>query len=397
MEKRDFLRLFKNFFSFSLLSWLAQSKAHAAWKKVGKTSGTAGTWQKIVNRNPRIAGMAMGNGYSLAFNSEGNVYGSGDPTDGRMGNNTGSTTYSTFVPALGVSNVVALASSFNHSLALKAGGTVFSTGRNDFGQLGNGTTTNRSTFAQVTGVSNIVAIAASFDASYALDASGNVWSCGNNSSGQLGNNSAAASAATFVQATGISNASAIGAARYFVASLRSDGYVYACGDNFYGNLGDNTTTSRSTFVQSIGVSNAVAIACSNTNMFAITAGGLVFGTGANTGGQLGTNNTAARSTFVQATGISNAIAISSAVLHCLALRSDGLVFGSGFSNMFMRSTFAQVLGVSNVIAISAGAADAFALRADGVLFAAGYNSSGNLATNDTSAYATFVQCTDISY
>ena len=47
--------------------------------------------------------------------------------------------------------VTAVSAGYQHSLALKEDGSVWATGWNGNGQLGDGTTTNRNTFVEVAG------------------------------------------------------------------------------------------------------------------------------------------------------------------------------------------------------------------------------------------------------
>ena len=47
------------------------------------------------------------------------------------------------------SDVVALAAGYRHSMVLKTDGSVWATGRNDEGQLGDGTTIQRDSFVEV--------------------------------------------------------------------------------------------------------------------------------------------------------------------------------------------------------------------------------------------------------
>lgn len=144
-----------------------------------------------------------------------------------------------------------------HVLALKEDGTVWAWGLNNVGQLGDGTTTNRATPVQVSGLSNIVAIAAGGYAhsagvigghSLALRADGTVWAWGLNNYGQLGDGTTT-NRSTPVQVSGLTDVVAIGAGGYHSVALKKDGTVWAWGYNGYGQLGDGTTTDRTTPVQ----------------------------------------------------------------------------------------------------------------------------------------------------
>ena len=88
-----------------------------------------------------------------------------------------------------VSKIVSVAAGYQHTVLLDANGNVWTSGANDFGQLGRETSSDRdSTFTQVTvgdGV-KIKAIAADGSHTVLLDENGNVWTAGSNYYGQLG-------------------------------------------------------------------------------------------------------------------------------------------------------------------------------------------------------------------
>jgi alpha-tubulin suppressor-like RCC1 family protein len=75
-----------------------------------------------------------------------------------------------------------------HVLQVKPDGTVWASGDNRFGQLGDGTTSTRSSGVQVVGLTNVVAVAAGEGHSLALRKDGILWAWGDNERGQLGNN-----------------------------------------------------------------------------------------------------------------------------------------------------------------------------------------------------------------
>jgi alpha-tubulin suppressor-like RCC1 family protein len=84
---------------------------------------------------------------------------------------------------------------FYHSLVLRDDGTVWAWGRNDSGQLGDGTTADKTTPVRVkvkdydgtlVPLSGVAALAGGSLHSLALDMDGTVWAWGSNQNGQLG-------------------------------------------------------------------------------------------------------------------------------------------------------------------------------------------------------------------
>src|SRR5262249_61858267 len=92
------------------------------------------------------------------------------------------------VPVLvgGVPNAVAVAGGGFHSMALQLDGSVYAWGRNDHGQVGDGSTTNRTTPVPVGGLSGVVALGAGESHSFAIKADGTVMAWGWNYMGKLG-------------------------------------------------------------------------------------------------------------------------------------------------------------------------------------------------------------------
>jgi hypothetical protein len=92
-------------------------------------------------------------------------------------------------PAQIATGVVQAAAGLQHSLFLKADGTLWTVGRGDSGQLGDGTVYNsgnlaRSTPAQV--ATNVVQISGGIRDSWFAKADGTLWAMGDNFAGQLG-------------------------------------------------------------------------------------------------------------------------------------------------------------------------------------------------------------------
>ena len=183
-----------------------------------------------------------------------------------------------------------------NTVIIKADGTVWTTGNNQKGQLGNGGTQNRNYFVS-SGISAI-AVAAGYAHIVVIKADNTVWSVGDNTYGQLGDGSTT-NRSTYVS-SGIS-ATAVACGNHVTLAIKSDNTVWGVGYNNLGQVGDGTTTNRSTFVNT-GMS-AIAVSGGTYHTAIIKTDNTVWAVGSNSKGQLGNNSFSNRSAFVSS-GIS---------------------------------------------------------------------------------------------
>lgn len=372
---------------------------------------------------PLVAGAGH---HSNALHTNGTVWSWGSGTSGRLGDGT------TIERNEPVQVILDDGSGFlediiymdvgghGHSLAIRSDGTVWAWGWNESGQLGDGTTTNRHGAVQVVGpdgtgyLTDIIAVTGGSYHSLALRADGTVWAWGRNNHGCLGDGTLDRRY-TPVQVLGedgvgfltdiiaISSGSSLMGAHNL--ALKSDGTVWAWGNNGMGRLGDGTTTERHTPVQVVGpggvgfLENIIRISCSgSSHNLAIRSDGTLWSWGGNNYGQLGDGTTVARHRPVQVVGPGGAgfftqvVDIEVSQTHCLAVRRDGSLWAWGYNNWGRlgdgtttdRHTPTRVLGpdgvgyMDEVISISSGAAHSLALREDGSVWAWGWNNYGQL-------------------
>jgi alpha-tubulin suppressor-like RCC1 family protein len=141
--------------------------------------------------------------------------------------------------------VRSIAAGGRHTCAVTIEGDVWCWGRNDEGQLGDGTTVSRGTpdYSQLGSEASAVSNGGNYTC--ALARAGGVQCWGDNSAGQLGN-SGAIEGSPLVAVAGLgSGVTAIAAGYYHSCAVTTDGGVKCWGLNDSGQLGDGTTTDRS--------------------------------------------------------------------------------------------------------------------------------------------------------
>jgi len=228
-------------------------------------------------------------------------------------------------PASAVSAPLASVSSVSAGLGFTCAvsdGGVKCWGKNDVGQLGNGSTTLSTYPVQVTGLtSGVSSVAAGKDFACAvmLDATVQCW--GSNASGQFGSGDTVSS--TVPVDIGISDVSAIAAGTNSTCFIVS-GAVQCAGANTNGRLGNSSTVSSSSPV-STGISNATSVAVGGDFACAVSSNAVKCW-GANTQGQLGIGNTTQKLTPTSITSLTSGVAeVAAGKQHACVRMSTGAV------------------------------------------------------------------------
>lgn len=334
--------------------------------------------------------LAAGENHSMALKADGTVWTWGDGYWSQIGD--GGTVGRTS-PVQVLSGAVAVAAGFHHSLVLKADGTVWAWGENSGGEVGDGTTTPRRSPVLVTGLTDVVALAGGLHNSYALKADGTVWAWGLNATGQIGDGTTT-TRLTPVQVVGLAGVKAIAAGHGFALALVSQGAqagtVWAWGANTTGQLGDGTTTTALTPQQVAGATRVKSVIAGLNWAGARTADDELLLWGSNDNGQMATGVLGGANTPAPvrtAPWMGPLADLSAGYYHALTLGRDGQVWGWGRSCEYQlamgaacqyRPTADVIPSFPNAALVVAGGYHTLAVAPDGQVWAWGYNGQGAL-------------------
>lgn len=332
--------------------------------------------------------------HTLYAKRDGTLWAWGKNDDGQLGDGT-TASRTTPVKIDGMSSVKSVAAGYDHTVILTADGKMYTWGSNSNGQLGDGTTTPRMTPAQVSDarMTGIKAIAAGFRYSLALRDDGTVWAWGKNDKGQLGINTQT-DGYTPRQVTTLSGSvmTSIAAGYSHALAVRNDGTIWAWGNNDNSQLGNNATTDSAVPVQVSGLTTGSDVAAGNLYSLALLKDGSVRAWGYNASGQLGDGTTTNRTTPVQVMNLASTADIVAGYDHAVARLTNGTVWTWGDNSngqlgdgtTAARTAPQQVSALSGALAVSAGQDDTLALLRTGDAFWAwGWNANGQLGDGTT--------------
>ena len=294
--------------------------------------------------------------------------------------------------------------------AIAADGTLWTWGSNNSGSLGQGVSSgsySKSSPVQVGTLNTWSKLNLGQDCGFAIKTDGTLWAWGLGATGQLGlNNQTDYNSPK--QVGNLTNWKQVSAANgRSVWAVKTDGTLWAWGQNVDGRLGIGDTISRSSPTQIGTDTNWSQVAAGVANAFAIKTNGTLWGWGPNNIGQLGPGNTVGvtRSSPVQVGTDTDWASISVRTRQnpvIAAIKTNGTLWtwgttgsgqamqgrGAGIPNT---SSPAQVGTNTNWAQVACGYQHTIATKTDGTLWAWGYNDQGQVGKGNTVAYFSPVQ------
>ncbi len=291
-----------------------------------------------------IVSLAAGKQHSLALTGAGNVLAWGGNNTGQIGNNEQEYTYSKPQEVLSyvynrssqsysekpLSNVLSIEAGDQHSVALKANGTVWTWGSNEYDQLGQHDyipTGNKRVAEQVLGLENIIEISSYRSHNLALDDNGKVWAWGENWGGQM--STGLESTKTPYQVKDLPPIESIATGSYHSLAIDQEGNVWSWGINDFNQRNPDDRNYATPYLVS-GLTDIKSISAGDAHNLAINEDGDVFAWGNNSYGEVGiSQSTEIISQPVQLNELEDIKEVAAGDQYSIAKSKDGSIYTWG--------------------------------------------------------------------
>jgi len=290
---------------------------------------------------------------------------------------------------------VSVAAGGGHSLALTAGGSVWSWGVGGFGRLGHGDEQNQLLPNKVEAFADqrVVAVTAGEHHSLAITADGAVLSWGYGAYGQLGHGDGQEQLEPKkVEAFDGQRVLGVAVGGQHSLALTADGAAWSWGDGFFGKLGhgDEQEQLLPNKIEALAGQRVVAVSAGAWHSLALTADGAVWSWGDGRLGQLGHGDQQQQQLpkKIEAFAGQRVVAVSAGMAHSLVLTADGALWswggggngrlGHGDEQKQLLPKKIEALAGQRVVALSAGGYHSLANTADGAVWSWGKGEYGSL-------------------
>ena len=333
---------------------------------------------------------AAGQWHSLFIDGEGRLSSCGTAPSyapGLLGHGAGVTQLNTptrLPSALGGERAVSVSAGERHNLALTAGGAVWSWGMGSSGRLGHGDEQHQWQPQKVEALAGqrVVAVLGGGAHSLALTAGGSVWSWGLGAYGQLGHGDwQELLLPQRIEALAGQRVVAVSVGAVHSLILTADGAVWSWGDGVFGKLGhgDEQHQLLPKKIEAFVGQRAFAVSAGSQHSLAITADGSVWSWGGGAFGKLGHGDTQNQllPKKVETLADQRVVAVSAGGHHNLARTADGAVWcwgwggsgklGHGDEQNQLLPKKVEAFAGQRVVAVSAGPSHSLARTADGAV------------------------------
>jgi alpha-tubulin suppressor-like RCC1 family protein len=322
--------------------------------------------------NPHIiTSIACGTNHTLFLTSLGLVFGCGYQGNGRIGNNSSSTS-GIYLPVqiTGLPTIKQVSVGDTYSIFLANNGSIYVTGNNANGQLGMGNTTEYLVPTLLTFFTTqsltVSQISTGWDYTLFLTSTGTVYACGLQTNGRLGNGlTAAANILTPVLISTLSNIKIASTGNSFSVFVSNTGFIYTCGNVANGRLGNPNITvdiGVPTILSTINNVDSISIGFTRSHTLIKTTNNSVYSFGYNNILQLGISPYGSQSIpikprFPNIFVSDYIVKFAAGWEHSLFLANSGVVYGVGrnsegqlgVGNANNRPSIAPITALSGIV------------------------------------------------
>lgn len=392
---------------------LAVDSNNDLWATGDNTSGQLGigatplqqsTFLKVDESGDWLS-VACGDDFSYATKTDKKVFSTGNNDKGQLSVDTMDSGRNIFGIALEKNNDYEMvASGDGFSWLIRTDGTLWSTGRNTYGQLAQNDTTDRDAYTQIGSATNWIWVACGNNHGIAIDSNFDMYAAGRNQKGQLGDNTQTDRDELLEVSPGLPWKNASCGNDYSLAT-RTNNTGYATGLNDVGQLGIGTTSDVKVFTIEVGtLTDWKELKAGGNHSVAMTEDGALWATGNNASRQLGNGETTNQNEFVQAyvpvNNVIKELSISLEGNFSAIIREDGTLWSAGLNNrgqLGLGNTTDTVIfkqesgGDTDWLKVSCGTLHMMAIKTDGTLYGTGANTNGELGIGNTTDVEDFTQ------
>ncbi len=342
--------------------------------------------------------VAAGKDHTVAIASNGTLWAWGNNSLGQLGIGTAVTSTNVPIQIGTAQNWYQVSAGNGYTIALRNSSGLFANkqlwawGKNNAGQLGDGTFIAKNTPVQIGTSQTWVDISAGFDHTLAIQDSGSqlvsgnrtLWAWGGNDHYQLSDNTTTNSNVPTNSSPSI-NWSKVAAGNGYSIARKTDGTLYGWGWNHIGQCGVNSTAVNITGRFQIGVDTewSTNFSAGGGHVLATLNNGWLYAWGYNSNGQLGIGSDTNQ---IQPLYVNSGFdKIASGGSHSIALSTSGVIYTFGNSNYgqlglgaTLTANIPTITSASNWSKVISGQFHSLAINSDGTLWSWGRNDMGQL-------------------
>lgn len=329
--------------------------------------------------------ITAGGYHNMGIRTNGTLWGSGQNTYGQIGDGTTSDRFNAVQIGTGTNWAMVSSGSF-YSLAIKTDGTLWAWGSNLSGSLGDGTVIDKTSPIQIGTATNWKTVSAGGGHNLAIKTDGTLWAWGSGSYGQIGNGGF--SQVNSPQQIGTATDWAfVSAGAYHSLAIKANGTLWGWGRGTSGQLGDGSATEKYSPIQIGSATNWKKVEACYFHSLGVKTDGTLWGWGRNMEGQVGDGTLIQKNVPTQSGIATNWVNVTGGLNHSIGIRSNGTVWGWGFNSYGQLGNGAQVMTNPNPIQagtatdwmqMDAGSYHTMGVKTGASLWAFGRNMEGQL-------------------